>query len=115
MKNQKPAMGVMQTHEWGDVKVYKITCDCGDNGHVHNLWVEADNTNVVVSINTQLKSNWYQFSRWKIIWTLMTKGFVDIEESVIMNEQQAYNYANTLLSAVNDVKEFKNANSKTNS
>lgn len=112
LQEQLPAMGIMQTHDWGLTKVYKITCECGDDGHSHNLWIEADADKVTVSINTQLKSKWWELGRWKTIYTLITKGFVEVEECVIMNEQQSYNYANTLLSAVNDVMGFKNAKRK---
>ena len=38
-----------------------------------------------------------------------TQGYVEYEASVIMTEQQALNYAETLRSAINDVKEFRSA------
>jgi hypothetical protein len=41
------------------------------------------------------------------MWCLLTRGYVEYEASIIMTEQQALNYATTLLSAVDDVKEFR--------
>ena len=41
------------------------------------------------------------------MWALLTKGYVEYEADLIMNEQQAFNYAETLKKAVNDVKNFK--------
>jgi hypothetical protein len=41
------------------------------------------------------------------MWQLLTRGYVEYEASIIMTEQQALNYATTLLSAVADVKEFQ--------
>jgi len=41
------------------------------------------------------------------MWCLLTRGYVEYEASIIMSEQAALNYAHTLISAVNDVKEFR--------
>jgi hypothetical protein len=38
---------------------------------------------------------------------LLTKGYVDTESTVHMTRQQAFNYAHTLLSAVEDVEQFR--------
>jgi hypothetical protein len=54
-----------------------------------------------------VKSNWWSKTRWHAIWTLLTKGYIDTESTVIMRRQQAFNYAHTLLSAVDDVEQFR--------
>jgi hypothetical protein len=59
-------------------------------------------------VYTTGKTNFWSKKRWDHIWTLLTKGYVDTESSVHLTRQQAYNYANTLLSAVDDVEKFKN-------
>lgn len=107
MKAQTPAEGIMQTNNWGDSKVYRITCNCGDETHNHNVWIEADEHDIIVNIYTKGKTNWWSKTRWNHIWTLLTKGYVDTESSVHMSQQQALNYAETLKSAVKDVEEFK--------
>jgi hypothetical protein len=112
LKNQQPADGIMKVHDWGNTKTYKVACSCGDDNHSHNMWVESDSLGVTVTINTQLKSKWisYKTSKLNLIWTLLTKGYIEMEESIILSRQQAHNYANTLLRATNDVQEFANAN-----
>jgi hypothetical protein len=45
--------------------------------------------------------------RLQLIWTLLTKGYVEYEASLCMTKQQALNYANVLQSAVYDVEEFQ--------
>ena len=55
MQAQQPALGIMQTNDWGDTKVYRIACDCGSNEHSHDLWVEADESNVTVTVFTNVK------------------------------------------------------------
>ena len=107
MKVQIPAEGIMQTNDWGDSRVYRIACNCGDENHNHNVWVEADDSDIVVTIYTTGKTNYWSKTRWYHIWTLLTKGYVDTESSVHLNKQQALNYAETLKSAITDVEEFR--------
>ena len=47
-------------------------------------------------------------NRWKQIWQILTKGYLDLESTLVMNEQTALNYAETLKSAAKDVKELRN-------
>ena len=110
MKAQLPAEGVMKTNDWGNSKVYRVACECGDDSHNHNVWIESEDTGIVVTIYTTGKTNYWSKSRWYHIWTLLTKGYIDTESSVHMTKQQALNYAETLKSAINDVEKFKKEN-----
>jgi hypothetical protein len=107
MKVQIPAEGIMKTNDFGDSKVYRVACECGASEHDHHVWVEADDHEVSVTIYTTVKSNWWSKTRWHHIWTLLTKGYVDTESTIILRRQQAVNYAHTLLSAVDDVNNFR--------
>jgi hypothetical protein len=107
MKLQKPAEGILQKRSWGDAKVYKIVCECGQEDHEHNVWVEADECGVNVNTYVTVKTNFWSMTRWNHIWKLLTKGYVDFETTISMTEQQALNYAETLKSAIEDVKEFR--------
>jgi hypothetical protein len=44
--------------------------------------------------------------RLKLTWTIWTKGYVKVESTIAMTEQQAYNYSETLKLAIADVKDF---------
>ena len=107
MKAQIPAEGILKTNDWGDSKVYKIICNCGHDDHSHNVWVESDDHEVNITVYTTVKTNFWSKTRWQHIWTLLSKGYIDCETTVSMTEQQALNYAHTLLDAVDDVKKFK--------
>ena len=107
MKVQVPAEGIMQTNNWGDSKVYRVTCSCGSEDHDHNVWVEAEETGITVTIYSTTKTNWWSKTRWYHIWTLLRKGYIDTESTVHLTEQQTFNYAHTMLSAIDDVKKFK--------
>ena len=115
MISQTPAEGIMKTNDWGDSKVYRVACNCGDENHNHNVWVEADDHDIQVTIYTTGKTNYWSKTRWYHIWTLLTKGYIDTESSVHMTKQQALNYATVLNSAVDDVEVFhkSKANSAT--
>jgi hypothetical protein len=104
---QIPAEGIMQTNNWGDSRVYRISCNCGDENHNHNMWVEADDHDITVTIYTTGKTNYWSKTRWYHIWTLLTKGYIDTESTVCLTKQQALNYAETLKSAIIDVEMFR--------
>jgi hypothetical protein len=103
---QTPAVGILKQNDWGDTKVYKVVCYCCGSDCEHNVWVEADDTDVTVTTYTKQKTKWWKFNRFQIIWKLLTKGYIEYEASIIMTQQQTVNYANTLLSAVTDISEF---------
>ncbi len=104
---ETPAKGVLKRNDWGDAITYQVVCECGDSNHDHNVWVEADDSQVTVTTYTTQKSEWWKLNRWQTIWTLLTKGYVKYEASIVMTEQQAINYAETLKKAVKDVQDFK--------
>lgn len=114
MKKQVPAEGILQRHSWGDSKVYQIVCECHQPDHDHNLWVEAEDTGVSVTIYTTVKSNWWSKTRWHAIWSLLAKGYIQAESSLSMSKQQAINYANVLQLAVKDVEEFRKVKNEQN-
>jgi hypothetical protein len=104
---QFPAEGIMKTNDWGDSRVYRVACNCGDETHNHNVWVEADDHDITVTVYTTTKTNFWSKTRWYHVWTLLTKGYIDTESTVCMSRQQAFNYSETLKNAINDVNQFQ--------
>lgn len=109
MEAQKPAEGILTSGEYGDIKFYHIQCDCGSDECAHEVQVEADIFGVQVHVYVKARTKWWKNARWKQIWEILTKGYTETQATIIMNEQTALNYAETLKTAMNDVKEFKNA------
>jgi len=135
MKAQTPAEGILLHRDYGDMKFYTVTCDCGCDKHSHQICVEADDSGVTVQTYTTQKTDWwtegigkrYDINNkifqwydwfWKDCWNSLCtrlrltrdiwfKGYVKYEATLIMTEQQALNYAETLKRAVDDVKEFR--------
>ncbi len=107
LEAQTPAVGILKRNDWGDTMMYNIPCSCCGADCAHDVFVEADNHAVTVTTHTRQKSRFWSQNRWQTMWCLLTRGYVEYEASIIMTEQQALNYATTLLSAVDDVKEFR--------
>ncbi len=107
MTSQSPAEGILINRDYGDAKHYTLTCECCNTDCAHNVWVEAEDTGITVTTYTQQRTRWWNQSRWKTIWTLLTQGYVEYEASIIMTQQQALNYAQVLQSAVADVGQFR--------
>lgn len=106
MEYQQPAEGILKTNNWGESKAYKIACSCGADGHDHDVWVEADDYDVSVVIYTKVKSDW-RVNRFRLIWNLLTKGYVEHSAELALTRQQAFNYAHTLNQAIKDVEQFR--------
>jgi hypothetical protein len=137
MKAQAPAEGIMKTSEYGDSKFYKVVCGCGSSDHDIDFCVEAEETGVNVTTYVTAKTDYWTESvkkrydidnpylqeldwtlkdiwngivtRLKLTWTVWTKGYIQCETTIAMTEQQAFNYAETIKTAIEDVKTFKKA------
>jgi hypothetical protein len=136
MKAETPAQGIMKTHDFGDSLMYTVACSCGDSTHDINFNVEVnDGGEITVNTYVETKSDywsqtfvkrydidniWLQEVDWvwkdlinglitraKLTWSLWTKGYVRTESTVIMSEQQALNYAETLKTAIKDLETFE--------
>ena len=113
MKAEKPAEGILRNNDWGDAKMYSVSCECGQPDHEQKVWVEAEDTGVSVNVWVMVKSPWWKWNRYRQIWQLLTRGYLEHEATLAMTQQQALNYAETLKSAIKDVEEFrKNQNVK---
>ena len=59
MKSETPALGIMQTGEYGDSKFYKVVCGCGQPDHDIDFEVEAADTGVNVNTYVTVKSDYW--------------------------------------------------------
>jgi len=107
MKPENPAEGILKTNEWEDSKWYHIRCECGDDDCSHEVNVEADEVDVSVHIYVKNHTRWWKMNRWRQIWQILTKGYAEMETTIVLREQVALNYAAALTNAVNDVKVYR--------
>jgi hypothetical protein len=134
MNPETPAQGIMKTSDFGDSKFYKVVCGCGQPDHEIDFEVEASETGINVNTYVTAKTDYWSeavkkrydvdnpylqeldwavkdiinglVTRLKLTWTVWTKGYVKMESTIAMTEQQTLNYAETLKSAIRDVKEI---------
>ena len=135
MKAQQPAEGILLQKDWGTSKMYAAVCECTNDDCTHTLDIEADEFGATVNIYTvQHTDFWHESAKprydidsiwlqefdwfWKGLWNGLVRrlrltkdiwinGYVKYQTTLILNEQMALNYAETLKTAIKDVKTFK--------
>lgn len=137
MNTQEPAEGIMKTGDYNTCKSYEVNCSCGNADDTLSFFVEVDEGTISVSTYTTQKTDWwtdyynknavYQFKnpvvcyfnyvirgflnslshRLKLTYNIWVDGYVTYEQCTIMSKQQALNYANTLLTAINSLNSTK--------
>ena len=106
-KAHTPAEGILKIGEFGASKWYHIRCECGSDDCSHEVEVEADECDVQVHIYVKNHTKWWEKNRWQQMWQLLTRGYADMQTTIVLNEQTAVNYAEALKSAAKDVKALR--------
>jgi hypothetical protein len=104
MTPEKPAQGILKTGDFGDSIWYHVRCSCGSDDCSHEVNVEADEVEVSVHIYANNHTKWWEKNRWQQIWQILTKGYAEMQTTIVLEEQTAINYAAALTNAVEDVK-----------
>lgn len=107
MEAQQPATGILKQGDFGDSKWYYIQCECSDSDCAHTLEIEADELEVSVHVYVTAHTKWWEKRRWQQIWQLLTSGYAEMQTTIVLNEQTALNYSETLKNAIEDVKTFR--------
>jgi len=104
---EKPATGILKMNDWGSAMLYQAVCECRDQECTHTIDIEADDHEVMVTVYSKTKTNWWSKNRWNHIWQLLTKGYIQTESTIVMKQQAALNYCETIKSAIQDVARFR--------
>lgn len=107
IKPEKPATGILKLSDFGPAKFYYVQCDCGNEDCAHTVEIEADDIHVQVHLYSSQHTKWWERNRWKQIWQILTKGYAEMQTTIVLNEQTALNYSEVLKSAMKDVKTFR--------
>jgi hypothetical protein len=106
MKSQIPAEGILLINDWGHAKMYKAVCECHSDDHSHVIDIESDDS-VNITIYSSVATNFWSKTRWYHIWQLLTRGRAEFESTIVLSQQSALNYAETIKSAVDAVSTFR--------
>lgn len=112
MKAETPATGILKQGDFGDAMFYYVQCDCGNEDCAHSVEVEADDMHVQVHLYHTQHTKWWEKNRWKQIWQIITKGYAEMQTTIVLNDQTALNYSAVLESAAKDVANFRDARKK---
>lgn len=104
---EKPANGILKQGDFGNAIFYYVQCECCNEDCSHTIEVEADDLHVQVHLYSNHHTKWWEKSRWKQIWQILTKGYAEMQTTIVLKEQTALNYGEVLKTAANDVKNFR--------
>lgn len=94
----------MKTGEWPDAKSFCVACECTDPDHAVNAYIEVDREqdikNVVVRFYVQTSTPLWDMSRWRAIWNLLRHGDHRGEHHLLLDQQAALNFADTIKESV---------------
>jgi hypothetical protein len=124
MEYQKPSEGIALISEAKQYKMYRINCDCGDNEHDVFIDVESEDrfVNVTHYVNVtspywETRTKFYWLNRiihcFKITWEVWRHGQVKYNATILLNEQTALNFSETIKHAIEDIKKAKENERKT--
>lgn len=133
MKAQKPAEGVMLTHDFGDSKYYRVDCNCGNEDDRIEVSIFLDDFDeIIIEFEATEKTDWWKklwkydvyeidnpwlFSivnslqelvngiahRLRVTRDVWFRGYVTYSSSTILSEQTALNFSAALASAVREI------------
>jgi len=135
-----PAAGIMKTNDFGDSIYYAVACQCGNPDDMIRFSVELEVDSYEITLNTEFTtkssywktpfketSNFNNSTLWSIdyctrrflnsiyhrvitSWEVWVYGYITHYESTIMSEQQALNYANTIMQSIENLNQLKSKN-----
>lgn len=109
MKAQTPAQGISLEKDFGDAKVFNVECDCTSDDHAVKMWIEvqrdADIPDVEVSFYvTTWTPLWQSWSKRLIaVYEILFKGVHKQEHHMLLDRQSAINFANAIISTVDEI------------
>ena len=118
MEYQKPAAGIMLSHNYRNSKSFTIECDCATPEHAIHSWIEvlpdkpAHYVQISFFVNTRVPA-WHLnlVERFKLAWKILINGRTCQESELILNKQSAFNFANAILETIKELESNKSENS----
>lgn len=110
---KSPMKGILQRSDYGNIKLYRVECECASEEHAHEVVVESDSDNVSITIYANTyppfkRGFWNNFSyRIRGAFGLLFFGIIKVETTLLLGEEAATNYAVTIIKAAEEVKEYK--------
>ena len=135
LQPEQPANGILTKYDYGNAILYQVECSCGspDDSIIFEISAEADSVELITYLtaktdwhyevisknNPKIKNSWLFSidsslrhlinsigSKAKCTFELWTSGYIQLQHSTLMNEQQSLNLANVIQISMERVKEY---------
>jgi hypothetical protein len=116
LKPEKPATGISQTIDNPDFKCYHVTCECTTESHAVDTYVTVEAEWDVKQVSVTFSVNTYSHPLAGGFWQRVKNAFWVIlgcdqqQHEIVMNKQQATNWAHAVLTAVKEIEKNEQAN-----
>lgn len=91
----EPLQGIMKTSEYDDAVSFRVACDCHDNLHDVDVWIEVERDDevheITVTFYRELDTPWWEkgFNRFREAWRILVHGRSRFSGSLIMRPEAA--------------------------
>lgn len=106
MKAQEPAEGISVTGSWNNARSFRIQCECTDEEHSVDAWLEVNQDEDIPSVELAFYVNTWTpyFANWgerlRAVFDILFKGVHRQQHTLLLKKQAAINVANAITSSV---------------
>jgi len=105
-KKSTPALGIMTTGEYEDSRSFRVACDCHDNSHDVDVWIEVEpdteTRDITVTFYRELDTPFWEsgFNRFREAWRILVHGRSRFSGSLIVREETAQTLCDAIRSSI---------------
>ena len=109
-KKTLPARGIMTTGVYDGARAFRVACDCQDNAHDVDVWIEVetekDVNEVTVTFYRELDTPFWEpgFNRLREAWRILVHGRSRFSGSLIIGAETAETLCDAIRSTVEELK-----------
>ena len=102
----EPAVGIMTTAIYDDARAFRVACDCQDNSHDVDIWIEVEpdleTRQITVTFYRELDTPWWEsgFNRFKEAWHILRHGRSRFSGSLIVRAETAEHLCDAIRSSI---------------
>jgi hypothetical protein len=105
-KKSTPALGIMTTALYDDARSFRVACDCHDNSHDVDVWIEVEpdgeTREITVTFYRELDTPFWEsgFNRFREAWNILVHGRSRFSGSLIVRAETAETLCDAIQSSI---------------
>ena len=109
-KKTLPARGIMTTGVYDGTQTFRVACDCHDNAHDVDVWIEVETEKeaheITVTFYRELDTPFWErgFNRFREAWNILVHGRSRFSGSLIMQAETAETLCDAIRSTIEKLK-----------